>query len=115
MNNIWIELGRGAHSVYIHSDFSALAHIKYRVAPFFSCKICECPKKENWIIVICNHNEDINMMCLIEPFIDNNLEPPRKYYFNANKAWIPARNIDKIIGLEEQEESRRGFLRLLQE
>lgn len=37
------------------------------------------------------------------------------YYFNANKAWIPARNMDKIIGLEEQEESRRGFLRLLQE
>ena len=36
------------------------------------------------------------------------------YYFNANKAWIPARNMDKIIGLEAQEESRRGFLRLLQ-
>ena len=36
------------------------------------------------------------------------------YYFNANKAWIPARNMDKIIGLDAQEESRRGFLRLLQ-
>lgn len=36
------------------------------------------------------------------------------YYFNANKAWMPARNMDKIIGLEAQEESRRGFLRLLQ-
>ena len=36
------------------------------------------------------------------------------YYFNENKAWIPARNMDKIIGLEAQEESRRGFLRLLQ-
>lgn len=36
------------------------------------------------------------------------------YYFNANKAWIPARNMDKIIGLEAQEESRIGFLRLLQ-
>lgn len=36
------------------------------------------------------------------------------YYFNANKAWIPARNMDKIIGLEAQEESRRGFLQLLQ-
>ena len=36
------------------------------------------------------------------------------YYLNANKAWIPARNMDKIIGLEAQEESRIGFLRLLQ-
>lgn len=36
------------------------------------------------------------------------------YYFNANKAWIPARNMDKIIGLEEQEENRKEFLHLLQ-
>lgn len=36
------------------------------------------------------------------------------YYFNANKAWIPARNMDKIISLEEQEENRQEFLRLLQ-
>ena len=35
------------------------------------------------------------------------------YYFNANKAWIPARNMDKIIGLQEQEEGRRRFLQEL--
>ncbi|MDO5418010.1 MAG: phosphotransferase [Lachnospiraceae bacterium] len=32
------------------------------------------------------------------------------YYFNANKAWIPARNMDKIISLKEQERERRRFL-----
>ena len=35
------------------------------------------------------------------------------YYFNANKAWIPARNMDKIVGLQEQEGERRRFLERL--
>ena len=37
------------------------------------------------------------------------------YYFNANKAWIPARNMDKIVGLQEQEGERRKFLERLWE
>lgn len=32
------------------------------------------------------------------------------YYFNANKAWIPARNVEKLRILEEQQESRNRFL-----
>ncbi len=36
------------------------------------------------------------------------------YYFNANKAWIPERNMDKIINLQQQEEERKEFLKLLQ-
>lgn len=36
------------------------------------------------------------------------------YYFNANKAWIPARNMDKIVGLQEQEKARKEFLWKLQ-
>ncbi len=32
------------------------------------------------------------------------------YYYNANKAWIPARNTDKLKALQEQEEARRAFL-----
>lgn len=35
------------------------------------------------------------------------------YYFNANKAWIPARNTDKIISLQEQEKARAEFLKEL--
>lgn len=37
------------------------------------------------------------------------------YYFNANKAWIPERNMDKIISLQQQEGERKEFLKLLQE
>ena len=33
------------------------------------------------------------------------------YYYNANKAWLPARNIDKLKGLKEQEAARQAFLR----
>ena len=33
------------------------------------------------------------------------------YYYNANKAWLPARNIDKLKSLKEQEEARQAFLR----
>jgi hypothetical protein len=33
------------------------------------------------------------------------------YYYNANKAWIPARNTDKLRVLEEQEEARQAFLK----
>lgn len=36
------------------------------------------------------------------------------YYFNANKAWIPERNMDKIISLQQQEGDRKEFLRMLQ-
>lgn len=32
------------------------------------------------------------------------------YYYNANKAWIPARNTDKLRVLQEQEEARKAFL-----
>lgn len=32
------------------------------------------------------------------------------FYFNANKAWIPARNIEKLRSLEEQQASRNRFL-----
>ena len=35
------------------------------------------------------------------------------FYFNANKAWIPERNIDKLRGLEEQQQLRNSFLRRL--
>lgn len=35
------------------------------------------------------------------------------YYFNANKAWIPARNIDKIQSLRQQEPARQSFLSVL--
>lgn len=32
------------------------------------------------------------------------------FYFNANKAWIPARNVEKLCNLEDQMESREQFL-----
>lgn len=32
------------------------------------------------------------------------------FYFNANKAWIPDRNIEKLKNLEAQQESRERFL-----
>lgn len=35
------------------------------------------------------------------------------FYFNANKAWIPGRNIDKLHGLEEQQQQRSSFLKCL--
>lgn len=35
------------------------------------------------------------------------------YYYNSNKAWIPARNTEKIKTLQEQEPERRTFLDFL--
>lgn len=35
------------------------------------------------------------------------------FYYNANKAWIPGRNIDKLHNLEEQQEARNSFLKCL--
>ena len=32
------------------------------------------------------------------------------FYYNANKAWIPERNITKLKNLEEQEENKNAFL-----
>lgn len=32
------------------------------------------------------------------------------FYYNANKAWIPARQTEKIANLERQQESRRAFI-----
>lgn len=32
------------------------------------------------------------------------------YYNNGNKAWMPERNVEKLLGLEEQESSRKRFL-----
>ena len=32
------------------------------------------------------------------------------FYYNANKAWIPARNIEKLRSLEEQQPVRNRFL-----
>ena len=32
------------------------------------------------------------------------------FYFNANKAWIPARNVEKLKSLEQQQEDRNRFL-----
>ena len=37
------------------------------------------------------------------------------YYYNANKAWIPGRNIGKITVLEEQFEVREHFLKRLEQ
>lgn len=36
------------------------------------------------------------------------------FYYNANKAWVPARQTEKIIGLERQQERRMEFLDLIQ-
>lgn len=36
------------------------------------------------------------------------------YYYNANKAWIPGRNIGKLTALEEQFEVRECFLKRLE-
>ena len=33
------------------------------------------------------------------------------FYYNANKAWIPARQTEKIINLERQQEKRMAFIR----
>lgn len=33
------------------------------------------------------------------------------YYYNANKAWIPAKNVEKLRNLGEQQEARNAFLR----
>lgn len=35
------------------------------------------------------------------------------FYYNANKAWIPGRNIDKLHGLEDQQQQRNSFLKRL--
>lgn len=32
------------------------------------------------------------------------------YYNNGNKAWLPERNVEKLLGLEEQENNRKRFL-----
>lgn len=37
------------------------------------------------------------------------------FYYNANKAWIPGRNTDKLRGLEEQQQARNSFLKRLKE
>ena len=36
------------------------------------------------------------------------------YYYNANKAWIPEKNQEKLDRLLEQEAARKKFLKLLQ-
>ncbi len=36
------------------------------------------------------------------------------YYYNSNKAWVPARNTEKLKILEEQEPERKKFLDFLQ-
>ena len=36
------------------------------------------------------------------------------FYYNANKAWIPEKNIEKLKKLEEQEKNRWKFLHQLQ-
>lgn len=36
------------------------------------------------------------------------------FYYNANKAWIPARNIEKLKDLEQQQPLRNQFLGMLQ-
>lgn len=33
------------------------------------------------------------------------------FYYNASKAWIPARNVEKVKNLERQQENRNRFLR----
>ena len=35
------------------------------------------------------------------------------FYYNANKAWVPARQTEKIISLERQQEHRKDFLELI--
>ena len=37
------------------------------------------------------------------------------YYFNSNKAWIPARSTEKIQNLQELEPERQNFMRLLRQ
>ena len=32
------------------------------------------------------------------------------YYYNANKAWIPPKNVEKLKAIEEQQEGRNRFL-----
>ena len=32
------------------------------------------------------------------------------FYYNANKAWIPEKNVEKLKTLESQKEARRRFL-----
>lgn len=32
------------------------------------------------------------------------------FYYNANKAWIPARNTEKIESLKAQEKNRKRFV-----
>lgn len=54
---------------------------------------------------------DIERTCLYYLFLY-----PEKYwkqinfYYNANKAWIPDRNIEKMRNLEAQQECRNRFL-----
>ena len=35
------------------------------------------------------------------------------FYYNANKAWIPARNAEKLLGLKRQQEARMRFVNSL--
>ena len=37
------------------------------------------------------------------------------FYYNSNKAWIPARNTEKLKILEEQEPERKKFLDFLRQ
>lgn len=35
------------------------------------------------------------------------------YYYNANKAWVPAKNVEKLKNLDAQQESRNHFLSMI--
>lgn len=37
------------------------------------------------------------------------------YYYNANKAWIPAKNVEKLKNLDAQEEGRKRFLAMIRD
>ncbi|MBR0305270.1 MAG: spore coat protein CotS, partial [Lachnospiraceae bacterium] len=36
------------------------------------------------------------------------------FYYNANKAWVPARQTEKIYSLERQQEARMEFVTMIQ-
>ena len=35
------------------------------------------------------------------------------FYYNSKKSWVPQRNIQKLVGIQEQYDSKQNFLKSL--
>lgn len=113
------------HHILIGNDYVAVTefnkmHLGLQVEDlyYFMRKVME---KHDWNLALGNgmleayervlHMEQAERECLYYLFLY-----PEKYwkqinfYYNANKAWVPARQTEKILSLERQQERRMEFI-----